>query len=84
MKNTTGTLLALSLAFSAFACDKQATPETADTAEEGPMEEAGEWTDEAVEDTGEAFEEAGEETGDALEEAGEETDDELDGDPATD
>jgi hypothetical protein len=83
MKKLTNTLLALCLALPALACDKQESPETpAD--EDGPMEEAGEWTDDAAEDTEDALESAAEETGDALEEAGEETDDELDGDPATD
>lgn len=77
---TAGALVALCLAFSAMACDKQKSPETADAIEEGPIEETQEWSEEAADDTEDAFEEAREETEDALEEAG----DEMDDNPATD
>jgi hypothetical protein len=49
-------------------------------ADDGPMEKAGAWTDEAAEDTGDAVEDAADDT----EDAGEEADDEVDGDPKTD
>ncbi len=87
MKKITSTLVVMSFACAAVACDKQATPaespESAD-AEEGPMEEAGEWTDEAAEDTADAAEDAADETGEAFDEAGSEIEDETDGNPATD
>jgi hypothetical protein len=65
----------------ATGCNKNAsdsdTPDSVD--EDGPMEEAGEWTDEAAEDVGEGMEEAAEETKETAEEIG----DDLDGDPET-
>lgn len=73
--------LAIFLMSFATGCNKNATDtDTADAVEEdGPMEEAGEWTDETAEDVGEGMEEAAEETKETAEEIG----DDLDGDPET-
>lgn len=46
----------------------------AESAEDGPMENAGEWTDDAAEDTAEGAEEAAEEVEEAVEDAGDEVD----------
>ena len=74
MKQSIITALTLGLALSMNACNKDKEPETPDAVDEdGTMEEAGEWTDDAAEDTGDAFEDAADET-----------EDEFDGDPQTD
>ena len=65
-------VLTVGFALCASACNKQSdaeNPESAEAAEEGmdgegPMEEAGEWTDEAAEDSAEAVEEAADDTAD--------------------
>jgi hypothetical protein len=66
--------LAMMGALSAVSCNKNGegaeAPDSSDT-DDGPMEKAGEQTDEAAEDTGDAIEEAAEDTEDAVEEAGE-------------
>lgn len=68
------TLMTSATLFTALAaCSNQKEAESPDDVGEGPMEEAGEWTDEAAEDTA-----------DAVEEGADETSDELDDDPATD
>lgn len=74
MKLTSLSLLMAALFLSG--CSKN--QKDAESAEEGPMEEAGEWTDDTAEDTGDAAEEAAEETSEALEEAAEDTEEAVD------
>ncbi len=68
-----------SLALSLWACGgDQAEPQTPDAVDQdGPAEEAGEWTDEAAEDVADETEEAVDETGEAIDEAEDEVDEEM-------
>ncbi len=66
--------LAMIGALGAFSCNKKGEGAA------GPMEKAGEWTDDAAEDTGDAAEDAVEETKDTAKKVR----DDLDGDPKTD
>lgn len=70
----------LSMSF-ATACNKNASDtETADAVDQdGPMEEAGEWTDDAAEDAGDEMDAAADET----KETADEVADDLDGNPET-
>lgn len=67
-------VLASLVALMTLACNKNKEPESPDAVDnDGPMEDAGEWTDEAAEDVGETTEETADDVGD-----------EFDGDPNTD
>jgi hypothetical protein len=63
MKMNLMTIAALFASLSVTACNKDKGAESPD---DGPMEEAGEWTDDAAEDTADAVDEAAEETSDEL------------------
>lgn len=55
------------------ACTKN--QKDAESAQDGPMEEAGEWTDDAAKDAGDAAKDVAEETEEAVDEAGDDIED---------